>query len=384
MNHPKILVVDDEVGICHAIQRALASSGYIVDSTTSAEEGMRKVTGNNYDLVLLDVMMPGVSGIDLIQSIHEHDPELVCVIITGYATVELAVRAIKQGAYDFLTKPFSVDDLLLSVSKGVERRKLSLESKRAVATEMELRQLTEEKEKLEELGRAKQQFINLVSHELQAPISAIQGYLYLMRDGYVSTEQQVDIIQKCLVRAEEETHLINDLLALGKIQMAEARTVPKAACLLAPLQEVVDDLREKITQKKIDLVIHADDLLPPVHILPEQIKRLWGNLVDNAVKYTPDRGKVTIDLHTRDGWIIGQVTDNGIGIPAEDQDHLFSEFFRAKNAKELNISGTGLGLVIVKRILENVGGTIAVTSDVGRGTTFTFRIPMTDGFGFEG
>src|SRR5512136_3021394 len=133
MSAPRILVIDDELGICQAIQRALHPTGYKVDTTTSGEDGLKKIKESGYDLVLLDVMMPGVSGIDLIASIHEYDPEIVCVIITGYATVELAVRAIKHGAYDFLTKPFSVDDLLLAVSQGLERRRLSLESKRAEA-----------------------------------------------------------------------------------------------------------------------------------------------------------------------------------------------------------------------------------------------------------
>src|SRR5512136_2489078 len=133
MKTPRILVIDDEIGICQGIQRALKPTGYQVDISTSSDKGLETIQKDHYNLVLLDVMMPGVSGIDLIASIHKHDPELVCIIITGYATVELAVRAIKHGAYDFLTKPFSVDDLLLAVSQGLERRRLSLESKRAEA-----------------------------------------------------------------------------------------------------------------------------------------------------------------------------------------------------------------------------------------------------------
>ena len=126
MNTPEILVIDDEIGICQAVQRVLQPSGYLVDASTSGTECLGLVRQGNYDLILLDVMMPGVNGIDLLTSIHEHDPEIVCIIITGYATVELAVQAIKHGAYDFLTKPFSVDDLLLAVSQGLERCRLSL------------------------------------------------------------------------------------------------------------------------------------------------------------------------------------------------------------------------------------------------------------------
>jgi DNA-binding NtrC family response regulator len=133
-------------------------------------------------------MMPDISGADLIASIHQRDPEIVCIFVTGYATVELAVRAIKQGAYDFLTKPFSVDDLMLAVNQGLERRRLSLETKRLQAVEAEARRLTEEKARLQEVVRAKLRFIRLVTHELQAPVAAIENYLQLILEGYVPQE----------------------------------------------------------------------------------------------------------------------------------------------------------------------------------------------------
>jgi len=375
MNKPRVLVIDDEIGICQAVKRALKPAGYIIDTTTSGEGGLEKIRADGYDLVLLDIMMPGVNGIDLIASIHEHDPEIVCVIITGYATVELAVRAIKRGAYDFLTKPFSVDDLLLAVSQGLERRRLSLEARRAEAAETEARQLAIDKKHLEELDRAKQQFINLVTHELKAPISAIQNYLFLIRDGYVAPDEHVDLVQKCLVRADEEIDLINDLLELGKIRATEIKAKQALASLNETLQEVVKGLDEQIKRKQLTLNISIVSPIPPVKGLKEQLKSMWGNLIGNAIKYTPENGSVTIHLFAKKGQITCEVTDTGIGIPLEDQDRLFGEFFRAGNVKELGIPGTGLGMVIVKRVVENAGGTIAVKSDVGHGTTITFTIP---------
>ena len=375
MDKPRVLVIDDEIGICQAVKRALKPTGYIVDATISSEGGLEKIRADGYDLVLLDVMMPGVSGIDLIASIHEQDPEIVCVIITGYATVELAVRAIKKGAYDFLTKPFSVDDLLLAVSQGLERRRLSLEARRAEAAEAEARQLAIEKKHLEELDRAKQQFINLLTHELKAPISAIQHYLFLIRDGYVSLGEQVDLIQKCLVRADDELDLINDLLELGKIQATEAKARQATASLQETLHEVVTGLEEQINQKQLTLNISVVNPIPPVKGLPEQLKSMWGNLIGNAIKYTPENGIITIHLVAKKNQITCNVTDTGIGIPLEDQDRLFSEFFRAGNVKKLGIPGTGLGMVIVERVVENAGGTITVKSEVGHGTTITLSIP---------
>ncbi|MCK4489004.1 MAG: sigma-54-dependent Fis family transcriptional regulator, partial [Anaerolineales bacterium] len=127
----RILVIDDEIGICEGVQRALESEGFQVAIALDGKSGLALVKENGFDLILLDVKMPEISGLDLIGMIHQIDPEIICIIITGYATVEMAVSAIKQGAYDFLTKPFSVDILLLAVNQGLERRMLSLEAKRA-------------------------------------------------------------------------------------------------------------------------------------------------------------------------------------------------------------------------------------------------------------
>ncbi|MBU1660409.1 MAG: HAMP domain-containing histidine kinase, partial [Chloroflexi bacterium] len=321
------------------------------------------------------VMMPGVSGIDLIASIHEHDPELVCVMITGYATVELAVRAIKEGAYDFLSKPFSVDDLLLAVNQGVERRRLSLDAKRVRAAEAEARRLTEETARLEELDLAKRQFIRLVTHELQSPVTAIESYLKLILEGYVSPENQPEILTKCIARAQEEQQLIADLLELGYLEVIE-NFETSIVQLDEILQAVVDSFQEQAAQKR--LVVHIDiaENIPPVTGVPKQFKSLWTNLISNAIKYTPENGSVTIRLHAEGGNLIGEVHDSGIGIHAEDQKRLFCEFFRAKNAKELGIRGTGLGLVIVKRVVDGVEGEITVQSEPGCGSRFTFSIPI--------
>ncbi len=375
MSKANILVIDDEIGICEGIQRALAPEGYAVEMALDGEEGLQKIQTNGYDLVLIDVMMPGVGGIDLIASIHEHDPETVCVMITGYATVELAVRAIKEGAYDFLAKPFSVDDLLLTVNQGIERRRLSLEAKRVQVAEAEARRLEEEKNCLEELDRAKRQFIRLVTHDLQAPVSAIENYLKLIQQGYVSPEDQPEIIAKCLARTQEEIDLLADLLELGHLEVIETFKVTEVQ-LDEVLSAVVEGFQNQITQKNIQFEIEVGENIPEVIAAPEQVKSLWRNLISNAIKYTPENGRVSISLKSGEGNIVGEVSDTGIGIHPEDQERLFSEFFRAKNAKELDNPGTGLGLAIVRRVVEGLGGEIGVQSEPGHGSTFKFTLPI--------
>lgn len=370
----RILVIDDEIGICEAVQRALEPEGFQVTIALDGKKGLSLVKENGFDLILLDVKMPEISGIDLIGMIHQIDPEIICIIITGYATVEMAVSAIKKGAYDFLTKPFSVDILLLAVNQGLERRMLSLEAKRAARVKAEMQKMAEEKIRLEELDQAKKQFIRLVTHELQSPVDAVEYYLSLILKGYVPLEDQQDILEQCINRTREERKIIADLLELGHLEVAESFQT----CTVdvgEVLHQVIDDCLGEIKQKNLDLIVKVDDDLPKINAAPEQIKSVWCNLISNAVKYTPDQGVITVGLQRKEGNLIGRVHDTGIGIPGEDQKKLFTEFYRAGNAKQMGVPGTGLGLVIVKRVIEGLGGSIQVESDPRSGTSFQFQIP---------
>lgn len=370
----RILVIDDESGIREGSKRALSSQGFLVDTAENGEEGLEKIRAVDYDLILLDVMMPGISGIDLIEKIHEVDPETVIIIITGYATVEMAVRAIKQGAYDFLTKPFSVDDLLLVVQQGLERRQLSLETKRLQKIEVEAKKLSEEKARLEELDKAKMQFIRLVTHELQAPIAAIQTYIKLILEGYVTEDQLHPTLEKCLQRAEEQMAMIRDLLELGRAQVIEQSKVEDVIHLDEVLNSLVDGLQNQAKEKGLEFRLNIQAGLPVVKGNTARFRSIWQNLIENAIKYT-EQGFVEVNLYAEKGRVIGEVKDTGIGISDEDQAHLFQEFFRAKNAKETKLPGTGLGLAIVKRMIEGLGGEIQVQSRLGAGSTFRFSVP---------
>lgn len=376
MSKPRILVIDDEIGICEGVKRALSPEGMIVDLAFDGEEGLKQIRENDYQVVLLDVMMPGISGIELIGMIHDHDPNIVCITITGFATVELAVKAIKAGAYDFLTKPFSVDDLLLAVNHGIERRHLALEAERAHEIEQEAIRLEEERNRLQELDRAKAELIRLFTHELKAPVAAIQYYLELMQDGYIKPDQQTDIIQKCLARTQEEMNIIADLLELGKMQVLDDSLRATPINMDEILRSVIDEYHEQINEKKLRLSLNIGDNLPKIYGIAERFKSMWENLLSNAIKYTPQNGEILINILVDESGLICEIQDSGIGIPVEEQSRLFTEFFRAKNAKSSNIQGTGLGLVIVKKVVENVGGHITVNSIPNMGTTFRINIPI--------
>lgn len=372
---PRILVIDDELGIREGCRRILTPLGYSVQVAENGAEGLRQVQEWNPDLVLLDVMMPDITGTDLLEPIHAHDPDIVCIIITGYATVELAVQAVKRGAYDFISKPFSGDTLILAVHQGLERRRLTLESRRAQALEAQARELARAKEELERLDRMKSAFMLTVAHELRAPVAAIQGYLRLILDGYADPHKQREMLERADQRASELLALIEDLLALARVKDAVPQEKRAPVPVGDVLKQVADLLQVEAAKKRIAFSVQAD-ANPIVLATRDHIRQLWTNLISNAIRYTPEGGKVSVTLTARGDTVEGMIEDTGIGIAQEDLPRIFDEFYRTRTAKEMVSGGTGLGLPIVKRIIETYGGTIRAESEVGKGSRFTFTLPI--------
>lgn len=376
-----ILVVDDEAGIRRGCVRALAPEGYTVDTAVSLQEGLEAVRAASYDLVLLDIMMPDGRGTDLMEQIHALDPETVVVIITGYATVELAVEAIKRGAYDFISKPFPADLLLRTVEKGLERRRLSLETKRLQAIEAEAKALAQAKEEMERLSEFKSRFTTIVAHELRSPVGGAQSLLRTLNRGLAGemTEKQRDILSRVEARLDQLLALINDLL-----ELAESKTMAEEEALhalpLAPiLREALDRYAVEAEHKQIDVVCAEPDSSVRVRGAEAGLMRIFCNLLGNAIKYTPPGGRVQLSVETQPGVVAVRVSDTGIGIPAEALPRLGEEFFRAENARQSRTIGTGLGLSIVRQMIDAFGGTLQVESEVGKGSTFTVCLPAANG-----
>ncbi|MGA9348184.1 MAG: ATP-binding protein [Anaerolineae bacterium] len=370
-----ILVIDDELGIREGCRRALEPQGFTVETAATLREGLRKIQEGDFDLVLLDVMMPDGRGIDLMGPIQEKDPDLVSVIITGYATVELAVEAIKRGAYDFISKPFTTDLLLMTVNQGLERRRLSLEAKRLQAIEQEAAELARAKEEMERLDRFKTAFTLTVAHELRAPVTALQSFLLVMLKGYVPPDQQRDILQRAIERSQELLDLVDDLLNLAAAKQEVVPPKREILSLADAMEKVIPLLQAQAEEKGMTFTMEVRQR-PLVEANPGQMGQLWTNLISNGIKYTPAGGRVRVSLEEKDGWAIGTVEDTGIGITPDDQAKIFEEFYRTPQAKAVEPRGTGLGLPLVKRIVEGHGGTIEVESALGQGSRFTFRLPL--------
>jgi signal transduction histidine kinase len=371
----QILIVDDERGLREGCRRALARYGYPVDVATTGQEGLVMVREGRYGLVLIDVMMPDISGIELLATIQEQDPEIVCIIITGYATIELAIESMKLGAYDFLAKPFSDDNLLLVVQKALEKRRLAQRARRLEQAEEEAERLTRERDLLEELDRVKSAFMRKVAHELRAPIAAIESLMLSILEGYGSPETQRLMQERAAARAAELLLLVNDLLNLSRIRDVKMESRKEPVCLQEILDRVLVLHGLEVDRKQIRLDVRCSDC-PPLIADPVHIEQLWMNLISNALKYTPEGGCVSVRLFPEAGFLTGEVADTGIGIAARDLPYLFEEFYRTDEAKAFAQHGTGLGLSIVRQILREYGGDVDVASELGKGTRFTFRLPV--------
>jgi len=210
---------------------------------------------------------------------------------------------------------------------------------------------------------------------LRAPVTALQSFLLSMLKGYIPADQQQEILQRAIERTQELLDLVDDLLNLARAKEELAPPKREVLSLADVLEEVVPLLRTQAEEKEITFALEARQRLP-VEANPGQMRQLWTNLISNAVKYTPAGGRVTVTLEEENGWAVGIVEDTGIGIAPEDQDKIFEEFYRAPQAKEMEARGTGLGLPLVKRVVEGHGGTIEVESALGEGSRFIFRLPV--------
>jgi two-component system sensor histidine kinase/response regulator len=369
-----ILVIDDERGIREGCKRALAPLGYRVEASDTGAVGLRMLQEGSYGLVLLDLMMPGMSGLEVLARIREIDPDIVVIIITGYATVESAVKTIKKGAYDFISKPFTADDLILVVNQGLEHRHLSLENKRLRNVEQEARELGRAKAELEKLDAMKSRFMLTVAHELRAPIAAIQGYLGLILDGYAGDDAQ-QMVESAHRRCGELLDSLRDLLLLAHMKEKATEVKKTTVSVAETLDEVTSLLKAEAERKGLSLEVQISNR-PEMLADAEHLRQLWTNLISNGIKYTPSGGKVVVSLDQKEGRVVGRVSDTGIGIAADDLPRIWEEFYRTSQAKSMAEHGTGLGLPIVREIVETYGGTIDVESELGKGTTFTFTLPQ--------
>jgi len=357
----RILIIDDEEIVLDSCLSVLEGRGYEIATAPDGTEGLKKAEEFAPDLVLVDLMMPGISGFDVLEGMRGVDPAIVTIVITGYSTVESAVEAMKRGAFDFLPKPFTPDELRMIVGRGIERRRLVLE---AIA-------LRREREMLQ------QNFAAIISHELRSPLSAVQQNLFVLT---AELDSQLDESQKG--RFERLKSRIADLLKMIQSWL-RAVSVPEGTIgenfvptsVRTSIAKAIESVQPHATRKDITITDSSPESLPPVLGDEAILTEALVNLVGNAVKYTHAGGKVAVDAAAEPGQVVVSVADTGVGIAAEDVPFVFDAFYRGKVGPDAE-AGCGLGLALTRRIIEAHHGTISVESEIGKGTTFTVRLPV--------
>jgi two-component system sensor histidine kinase/response regulator len=367
----QVLAVDDEIGMREGIERALADHTLRIpdidedirfDMTIveTGEAAVESIEANVPDILLLDYKLPGIDGLEVLKQTVDLHGDMMTIMITAYASIETAIAATKQGAHDFLPKPFTPADLKHAVRKA--------------ATHIMLARKTRELE--EEKKRIRFDFIRVLGHELKAPLNSISSYMYIFRDhtlgeeigGYDGTMERISI------RLDQMRKLISDLLDMTRIESGQKQRKVESIDLQDAVAQAVELVREDAKARAIGIEVDVPDDLG-LQADSTELGMILNNLVSNAVKYNRDGGTVTVAIEAMsDGARSIRVTDTGIGMTPEEQAKLFKEFVRIRNEKTRDILGSGLGLTILKKLTQLYRGEVKVVSEADKGTTFTVTL----------
>ena len=360
MDKPKIIIIDDEEVVLDSCTQILEGSDYIVRTAENGTLGLNLVKEFQPDLVCIDLKMPGITGIEVLEKITESNPTIVSIVITGYATVNSAVEAMKKGAYDFLPKPFTPDEFRLITKRGLERRRLMLET---IA-------LRKEKELLRE------NFAAIVSHELKSPLSAIQQNLFALSAELlgVLNENQQSRFERMKSRLEDLIKLINSWLRVMSIDIAKISENFSPIALPSVISKAIETIELQAIRKDIQIITTIDESMDPIQGEEVSFEEALINIIGNAIKYSYPGSKISINARQVNELVLLTISDTGVGIPKEELPYVLVDFFRGKSGKEIEDSH-GMGLTISRQIIEAHKGTISVESKQGEGTTFYISVP---------
>lgn len=362
----RVLVTDDELGMRLGVTRTLRGFtvqvpdveeeiGFVVEEADSGEAALEKIRLSPPQILFLDHKMPGISGLDVLEATQHLQSEMLTIMITAYASIETAVQATKRGAYDFLAKPFTPDELRNTIRKAATRLALAKQA----------RKLAEEKRQV------RFQFIRVLGHELKAPLNAVEGYLRMLQEGRLwdRLPPYGEAVERSLLRIEGMRKLVADLLDVTHIESGQRQRQLESTDLELVAQSVLETFAPEAAARRIEIKLHASD---PVRLTADrgEMEMILNNLVSNAIKYNREGGRVEVRLTREAERVTIAVSDTGIGLTPAEADRLFGEFVRIRNEKTQNILGSGLGLSIVKKLACLYGGDATVVSQNGVGSTF--------------
>jgi signal transduction histidine kinase len=385
---PCVLLVDNDADVAHTISNILRQEHYDVVVACGAEEALAAVTDRAFDVVLIELTLAESDGLSLLAEIRQNAPTTCCIVLTGYASLESAVAALRRGAYDYLIKPCVIEDLKQTISQAIAQRRLSL---LAMQREQQLQELNDQLEarvlartaelmqanqQLAEANAAKDRFLATLSHELRTPLTPLRAGIDLLRTRLSGDEWQsiLDAMERNLA---QETRLIDDLLDIARITAGKLSLEKRAVNLAECLKTAIEMIEPRAAAKEQVIRLEMRDLFPPLLADPVRLQQVVANLLDNAVKFSPVQGRIRLTAWLSENQVFLEVQDSGPGIDPEHLPRVFEPFWQADLTSRRTHGGTGLGLAIAREIaLLHDGELRAANADPGPGACFTFRFPI--------
>ncbi|HPW42751.1 MAG TPA: hybrid sensor histidine kinase/response regulator [Bacteroidales bacterium] len=368
----KILVVDDEPGIRSGVERILRNFkvdypfmddfyDFLIINAETGEEAIALINSEMPDIALLDNKLPGIQGVEVLEYIRKHNYDITVAMITSHASLDLALKVTRDGAFDFIPKPFTPQELkssLENITKQIFLKRMARGMKH-------------------EGKQVRFQFLSVLSHELKAPLTAVEGYLTMIKERQLGNtlEDYDEAIERSLKRLQGMRNLILNLLDLTKIESGKPSQKIQNTNLVEIIKTSIDTMMPFAIQKDVKITLQAPEKVVK-YLDPEEMEIIFNNLISNAIKYNKTGGTIEINLTEESGKTIIKVKDSGIGINEENLRELFKDFMRIKSDQTRNISGSGLGLSIVKKIVDLNNGEISVESKLNEGSTFKVVLPV--------
>lgn len=385
MDQAHILIVDDDTALLQALPQALylRMENIKVDSCDSAQAAIERIAEHEYDAIVSDIKMPGMDGLALLAKIQELSPDTPTLLITGHGEHDLAVQALRGGAYDFIQKPIDRDYLIAALQRAIHTHQLRSRVKAQQLTlELHARSLERMVQKrtneLVEANAAKDKFLSIVSHELKTPLTSLKGMTQLLR-RQVKRAEAIEVVSVGLADMERSIRrmevLVNDLLDSSLIE-TNMFVLHRKRCDLVELCRHLIDEYTAGAGPSLTFEIPGDPIEVEVDV--NRISQVIINLLSNARKYSPKGSPITLTLQQAGYETMFSVRDMGVGIPEEMLPHIFDQFYRVPSVEVQNGPhvGLGLGLYISRKIVERHGGHIDVQSVPNQGSTFTVVLPM--------
>jgi len=363
-----ILIIDDDPNARKTLGKILKAKGFEVEEAGTGSEAVASCGAKFFNLALIDVRLPDTSGLGVLKAVRALNEDTIAIMMTGYASLDSSIEAMNKGAYSYITKPVNMDAVLAVIEKGLEKQRLSLENKRL------LKELTAANEKLKELDKRKSAFVANVSHEFKNPLAVIKESLSIIIDGLagdIDTKQK-DILSAAKSNIERLIRLVTDLLDISKIEAGKMEMRRENFDIGLLTNEILSTYEREFSKKKMLSSKNIPSDIGMIWADRDKISEVLINLINNAIKYTPEGGEVGIKLTAKENELYFEISDTGPGIPEEYKDKIFDKFERITAEK---IEGTGLGLPIAKDIVELHKGRIWVESEAGKGSRFIFVLP---------